>query len=510
MLINSKKRLTVVVIGLGILVLASNLYLYQQRLTERRQQVENIFASRSKLLSSFIELRRDQIAVMSTRLTEHFQSDASLPTLPLGAVTAYPQSGIWQIPAEAGQLTGDLQRPAGTMLREIQAALAIDPLLRAALQYNQEIAWIYFLSANHFIYLAPQSRLEQFHFSQQLYQRAYWRHNLPEANPDRRLTLHGPYQDLAGKGTIITFSQPVYAGQQFLGVAALDLQIDILQHLLSVGESTGESLLVSETGQVIAHQGSVQLPVDEQPPTSLKPNHWRTDSHGDQWLSSPLVTEELWVLHRIKRYELEQDAMRDSLPGLWLSSLLALVCLLAWRLMGALAELTRMTHTDPLTQTLNRRGFHEQASARLAMAQRQQLQVAVLLMDIDFFKKINDQHGHAVGDTVLKQVGNYLLQARRPFDLICRWGGEEFVALFLLPRGEDAPAVAERLRQQAQRSRIAADDQMVTLSGGLVLLTPDEELDDAIKRADELLYQAKQTGRNRIAHELPATAKVAG
>jgi len=106
--------------------------------------------------------------------------------------------------------------------------------------------------------------------------------------------------------------------------------------------------------------------------------------------------------------------------------------------------------------------------------------------------------------------GNYLLQGRRPFDLICRWGGEEFIALFLLPHGEDAGHVAERLRQQAQRTRIPQGDLQVTLSGGLVLLDAGETLDTAIKRADMLLYRAKQNGRNRIEHEHPATPEAAG
>ena len=514
MLITSKKHLAIIAVGLALLLLGGNFYLYQQRISERQLQIENIVSSRAKLLSIFLEMRWDQVAVMGNLLVDGNLHAQQKPPPALPPTRQHPELGIWHIdasPGREGQLSGALSAQySADQRREIQATLALDPLIREVMDVNQEVAWVYYLSASGFIYLAPDAALKRFHFSPQLYQRPYWLGNLPQANPSGRLTIHGPYTDLAGKGQIMTFSQPVYVDQQFLGVTALDLRIDTLQQLLDVGESTGDSLLLSDSGQVIAGQGDAVTPTLKQPPVNTKPHQWRTDELGNHWLSTPLIEHELWLVHQVKRHELEWDAFIESLPGLLLSSLLALLCLVAWRLVDALGELTRLTHTDPLTQTLNRRGFHEQAAAQLAMALRQNQQVALLLMDIDFFKKINDQHGHDAGDAVLKQVGRYLLQGRRPFDLICRWGGEEFIALFLLTHGEDAITVAERLRQQAQRTRIPQSDLPVTLSGGLVLLGAGETLDTAIKRADTLLYQAKQSGRNRIEHELPATATAAG
>ncbi len=126
-------------------------------------------------------------------------------------------------------------------------------------------------------------------------------------------------------------------------------------------------------------------------------------------------------------------------------------------------------------------------------------------MDIDHFKAVNDTYGHAIGDQVLRQAAHYMLKSARPFDLICRWGGEEFVVLMLLEDVDSATGVAERMRQQAQRARFA-EHRQVTLSGGLVLLNEGESLDMAIRRADALLYQAKQQGRNRIVSDLPALA----
>jgi diguanylate cyclase (GGDEF)-like protein len=89
---------------------------------------------------------------------------------------------------------------------------------------------------------------------------------------------------------------------------------------------------------------------------------------------------------------------------------------------------------------------------------------------------------------------------RRAADLICRWGGEEFVIFMLLEHAEDAIQVAERMRQEAQRTRIQPGDVPVTLSGGLALMQLGEPLDQTIKRADLQLYAAKANGRNQIRH----------
>ncbi len=396
-------------------------------------------------------------------------------------------------------MTGALERSPSEQLRaEIRAALTIDVQSRNAMAFNDDIVWTYYQSVNNFIYLAPRADIEQFHYTPAIYEDRYWLEAQPQNNPERRMVVAGPYEDRAGQGVILTFADPVYVGEQFLGVMALDMKIDTMQEFVSIGQATGESMIVSENDRLIARESGFEDGVSLQPPVSNTLIDWQEDAANVLWLSSPVLANELWLVHRVTPAQLYAAAARASAATWLMLVLVGVVAVLVWRLRRALAEVIRLTHVDPLTQVLNRRGFYEKAENLLALGVRKKLSTAVLIMDIDFFKKINDSYGHAEGDNVLKQLGGYLLKARRPYDLVCRWGGEEFVMIMLLSPGDDAAAVAERMRQEAQRTRIQPGDVPITLSGGLVLLEAGEQLDSAIKRADELLYQAKSGGRNRI------------
>lgn len=418
-----------------------------------------------------------------------------------------PDLNVWQVLTpdadSAGTVTGGGPLPLSALQRrEIVAAMSIDPQVSAALQFDQDVAWLYYLSANHFIYLAPATPVEQFHFTPELYQRRYWLEAAPARDPERRMIFTGPFNDLGGKGWVLTFAQPVYVGDTFLGVVALDLRVDTLDKLTTIGQSPGQTIMFAENDRLIARPAGVAPGAQLLPPLSDTLIDWREDESKNLWVSRRVVKDELWMAHRVSPRDLYWAAARES-SAMWLMLLMfAVLGIMAWRLKTALTAITRLTHVDPLTQALNRRGFYEQAETALALARRKHLPLALFIMDVDHFKNINDDHGHAVGDDVLKQLGDQLRDARRPFDLLCRWGGEEFILILILDDPAQAVAVAERVRQQAQRTRIPPGDLPVTLSGGLVMIQDGESIDDAIKRADQLLYEAKRGGRNKIVAEV--------
>ena len=160
----------------------------------------------------------------------------------------------------------------------------------------------------------------------------------------------------------------------------------------------------------------------------------------------------------------------------------------------------REARMDVLTQLNNRRGFLELAEAPYRTAARHQRPLAVIVLDIDHFKAINDQYGHALGDAVLRDLGQTLLATSRRSDVLGRWGGEEFVLLLPETSLDEAEELAERLRQRV-RERVIVHEHtrvQVTASFGVAGLGADQKLEALLEAADRAMYAAKMAGRNRV------------
>ena len=156
----------------------------------------------------------------------------------------------------------------------------------------------------------------------------------------------------------------------------------------------------------------------------------------------------------------------------------------------ALKNMHQLATTDPLTGLANRRAWIESAQLQLALAQRQNLKVAVALADLDHFKAYNDQYGHAGGDTLLTGFADAVRNVVRGSDLIGRWGGEEFVLLFPDCSADGALSVLARLQATIPNNQ--------TASFGVVTWDGQETLDMCLRRADLTMYRAKSEGRARV------------
>ena len=158
--------------------------------------------------------------------------------------------------------------------------------------------------------------------------------------------------------------------------------------------------------------------------------------------------------------------------------------------------------TDALTRIPNRRFFLERARSEWAASKRSARYIHAVLLDVDFFKKVNDTYGHPAGDFVLREVASQLNKVRREEDLLARWGGEEFIFLLAEIEPAQALAFAERARKAIESHRIVWEETRipVTVSLGLASIqgTQQGELDHLIAQADTKLYQAKHNGRNRV------------
>lgn len=189
------------------------------------------------------------------------------------------------------------------------------------------------------------------------------------------------------------------------------------------------------------------------------------------------------------------------------------VCLVALNLLGSMGfilmikeradrEMHTLAMSDPLTKIFNRRALMAQAEKEIASAERNRLPLALVMIDIDHFKRINDQYGHTAGDAVLVEVASLLALHLRRQDTIGRYGGEEFCILLPATDADGAAALAEKLRAGVASAMLPTEraDIPVTISLGVTVWQADMNPSDCgrlLEEADQALYQAKTKGRNR-------------
>ena len=161
-------------------------------------------------------------------------------------------------------------------------------------------------------------------------------------------------------------------------------------------------------------------------------------------------------------------------------------------------ELEQAARTDSLTGLLNRRAFDEMLEREGERGQFAGAKLAVILLDLDRFKSINDTYGHAAGDEVLRRISGLLQQGTRPGDVLARYGGEEFVLLLRGAHLTEAKRIAERLRRSIEESFSGPSATQLTTSVGIAIAEPEETAAALMDRCDRALYASKRAGRNQV------------
>lgn len=175
-----------------------------------------------------------------------------------------------------------------------------------------------------------------------------------------------------------------------------------------------------------------------------------------------------------------------------------------------LAELEKIAYLDPLTGLANRRYAEIALIARLEELQRYGWRFGVIFIDIDNFKQVNDRYGHDAGDEVLKTIAKTLQNSVRSFDIVSRWGGEEYVAIITNIECEELVMTANRCRALVEQSRISSAPFLnVSITLGATLALKEDTVASLIKRADELMYQGKKAGRNCVTVDKYCLNKIA-
>jgi diguanylate cyclase (GGDEF)-like protein len=305
--------------------------------------------------------------------------------------------------------------------------------------------------------------------------------------------------------------------------AVMDLE-DLLARVCSVIRQAFQvshvSLTLREDGDLVlrAHEGMLtlclpsggRLSVDCEPwskviasgttyienDLSTVPDSLRLFTEARSRLSIPLISfgQTLGVL---TLHSSRQNAFQRS----ELQSLEAVADICASSIQNAhyVERIRKLSYLDGLTGIFNRRYFELRIMEEIERARRSQAGMAVVIADIDQFKRLNDEFGHLLGDEVLRQVSSLFHQHLRKIDVVCRYGGEEFAILLTSTNADHAMGVAEKLRKLVEGWQFPGVPRMVTISAGVAAF-PDHgsARDELVHAADLGLYVAKQAGRNRV------------
>lgn len=222
-------------------------------------------------------------------------------------------------------------------------------------------------------------------------------------------------------------------------------------------------------------------------------------------LSSLLFTKSitLWLIPKSVQHLFLQEQV-DSAPILWIYLIIfVLINIFAAgaALMLLIFKIKRLADHDQLTELLNRHAIFRELSRAHKLFLRDSVVFSVLLIDVDFFKRINDTMGHDAGDAAIKHISTLMLSELRETDRLARYGGEEFLALLTNCNIEQAKNVAEKLRLRIEQTPFQWNNETfeLTISIGVSSIKHTEDVKQLVIQADKALYQAKQSGRNLVA-----------
>lgn len=343
--------------------------------------------------------------------------------------------------------------------------------------------------------------------------------------------MQAPYEinvdiDMANSDRMTVFiNYKVFDYQQrFIGATGVGLNVDAVVKLIDTYQRRyNRSVFFVDTEGRLVLTGASGGPLGARVGQSLKEiagleelmvklpqpqsGDFEYQEHGrEHFLNVRFIPELNWYLFVDTR---EDGAVAGIRKSLYINLLICLVitALIITLVNVALRRYQRrisaLATTDQLTELPNRRGFNLLANQAMQEARRNQSALCVLMLDLDNFKQLNDSQGHMAGDEMLRRFASHLRNTVRKSDIICRWGGEEFILLLKDTTPEQARELAEKIIQQTEQSRIRFNDidLQITTSIGLAHLQADESLEQVITRADRALYRAKQSGRNRLCEE---------
>lgn len=504
------KLLKVIIIVVSTVILAALTYNYFHNSLQNEARLD--FNNRARLIKTYLNLLGSHVNSFKRDIeySYHLESNNSAIHPGLQQLKNFDKNHyILSNDFDSNDSENNLQvtlSGIGTADKALQLhGKEINTILKFSSRFNSiaeslpEITWVYYTSINKFLFVAPTINPDEYLFDEPDYQRNFWQEAQPENNPEHKQIITKLYNDAAGQGLMVTISSPVLLDNHFMGIVSLDLGLDFLRSLLisDLNSPLGESILVDESSFLVGKVEDFTIGTQIEVPDLSKNTQGFIHTDDKHWLITELVDGELWLVHVFENNKIIMASLIKSIPVwtiLFITLALAFVLIKLQEVHKQIVELSRI---DPLTGLLNRRGLYESIKQPVSFSKRHNNSWSVVIMDIDYFKKVNDTYGHNIGDEVIQEVGRLMKDIIRNSDIAARWGGEEFLLFLPDTNAQMACHIADKLLEAVSTQQITNNKLNITLSSGCAEAKADEPFDEVLKRADIKLYEAKEKGRNQ-------------
>ena len=401
---------------------------------------------------------------------------------------------------------------------EKAAALFLSENFKLASKQNKNFAWVYYFSKHHFSLIYPYISAKDFSFNMELEKEPFFAYATPKLNPEAKLFFTPLYTDLIGKGLMVTMGKPVYVDGEFLGTVDIDITLNHLDNILfDLDTLKNKSLVYNDKLQILASNNLIKdfnrsrvYSAAEYLPRSLLNGTLESDNilykDGKYIYVKKISNSPFTFIYFQSAILVWLQTIAYLLPFLLLFALFIVIFELYEKARKSMQALESQATKDYLSGAYNRRYFFDTGSAIFSKAQRRENAVAVVMIDIDDFKKVNDQYGHDAGDKGIVHVKEILEHNLRKSDLFARFGGEEFCILLDDISYRDVSKLLEKIRKEFEVSVITSEEHnfSFTVSFGVAYGMSDS-LENMINLADRALYKSKAKGKNCVtiydAHE---------
>lgn len=526
-----KKNKNIIIISfMSVVIISMFIIVYNTQIKE----LENTANTKATLVNEHIRLSRSFIEQMTTYGNEFLKRDDIRDSELFSLLKYNPEQNNYNLDdvvdlksIYSGNLTGTGNVPESGINRdEINLAFEYNKYFGKFFDLLPDVAWLYYTSENDFINMYPWISSNDFSYSKELKTIEFYEHVNPENNPLRKLLWTPVYMDHAGKGLMVTLSSPIYYNETFKGVVSLDLTTDKLSEIISSKYSThlidDENSVLATNANILFDKNVLKLNqivnISQSDINNIKQlKDGSVEKVGDYYVYSTGFDDAPWkMITLIHENIIVGKCLLFILPILIICILL-LVSINEVEnrkktenlLKSSLKELKtyqdmleNAARYDFLTNTYNRRGFKEIFEKSYTFKSKNYNSISLIMCDIDYFKSINDTYGHAAGDKVLVEISEVMKKIINDDDVICRWGGEEYLIILIDKSCDEAVIVAENIRNAIENTIILWENSIelkTTMTLGVAKYCNDEGLDNNILKVDSALYDGKRNGRNQVA-----------